>query len=133
MTVFFDVVKKLVSHKVLFVSAVFASTSIQAKNTENTPLKTDQTVVQEVFKNNTQLHVVFSEVLVTGRADALTGIANSASQGNVGQEQLKYRPIIRPGEVLEAVPGLIATQHSGEGKANQFFYVDLIWITVLIF
>ncbi|HNP52643.1 MAG TPA: TonB-dependent receptor, partial [Nitrosomonas nitrosa] len=121
MTAFFDVVKKLVSHKVLFVSAVFASTSIQAKNTENTPLKTDQTVVQEVFKNNTQMRVVFSEVLVTGRADALIGIADSASQGNVGQEQLKYRPIIRPGEVLEAVPGLIATQHSGEGEANQFF------------
>ncbi len=27
----------------------------------------------------------------------------------------------RPGEVLESVPGLIVTQHSGEGKANQFF------------
>jgi len=25
------------------------------------------------------------------------------------------------GEVLELVPGLIATQHSGEGKANQYF------------
>ena len=60
-------------------------------------------------------------MLVTGRADTLVGIADSASQGNVGQAQLKYRPIIRPGEVLEAVPGLIATQHSGEGKANQYF------------
>ncbi|WP_211753472.1 TonB-dependent receptor plug domain-containing protein [Nitrosomonas aestuarii] len=120
-TIFFNVIKKLVSHKALFVSAIFASTSIQAKNTENTPLKPDQIAVQEVFKKNAQLRVVFSEVLVTGRADTLVGIADSASQGNVGQAQLKYRPIIRPGEVLEAVPGFIATQHSGEGKANQYF------------
>ena len=27
----------------------------------------------------------------------------------------------RPGEILEATPGLIVTQHSGEGKANQYF------------
>jgi outer membrane cobalamin receptor len=34
---------------------------------------------------------------------------------------LAARPLTRPGEVLEAAPGLIATQHSGEGKANQYF------------
>src|SRR5262249_19028970 len=34
---------------------------------------------------------------------------------------LEDRPIYRPGEILEAVPGLVVTQHSGEGKANQFF------------
>lgn len=58
---------------------------------------------------------------ITGRADSLIGIANSASQGNVGQAQLQYRPTSRPAEVMETVPGLIATQHSGEGKANQYF------------
>ena len=31
------------------------------------------------------------------------------------------RPIMRPGEVLEAVPGFITSQHSGEGKANQYY------------
>ena len=31
------------------------------------------------------------------------------------------RPFARPGEALEVVPGLIVTQHSGEGKANQYF------------
>ena len=30
-------------------------------------------------------------------------------------------PFLRPGEALEIVPGLIVTQHSGEGKANQYF------------
>ncbi|MCX7093347.1 MAG: TonB-dependent receptor [Methylobacter sp.] len=65
--------------------------------------------------------VVLSEMLVSQRADSQVGIADSASQGNVGQEQLKYRPISRPGEILETVPGLIASQHSGEGKANQYY------------
>jgi len=62
-----------------------------------------------------------SEMVVTQRADSQVGFAESASQGNVGQEQIKYRPISRPGEVLETVPGLIASQHSGEGKANQYY------------
>src|SRR4029450_11490996 len=60
-------------------------------------------------------------VVVTGRADDLTGIAESASEGRVGQAQIEARPFLRPGEVLEVVPGVIVTQHSGSGKANQYF------------
>ena len=44
-----------------------------------------------------------------------------ASQTTATGEELNARPVTRPGEVLEAVPGLIVTQHSGEGKANQYF------------
>ncbi|MCP3470779.1 TonB-dependent receptor [Bradyrhizobium sp. CCGUVB1N3] len=44
-----------------------------------------------------------------------------ASEITVSGEDLNARPVTRPGEVLEAVPGLIVTQHSGEGKANQYF------------
>jgi outer membrane receptor protein involved in Fe transport len=44
-----------------------------------------------------------------------------ASQMTVTGEELNARPVMRPGEVLEAAPGLIVTQHSGEGKANQYF------------
>lgn len=65
--------------------------------------------------------VSLQDMVVTQRADSQVGIADSASQGNVGQEQLKYRPITRPGEILETVPGLIASQHSGEGKASQYY------------
>ena len=61
------------------------------------------------------------EVTVYGRADSLIGIAGSASQGTVGIDELERRTLSRPGEVLETVPGVIATQHSGAGKANQFF------------
>jgi outer membrane receptor protein involved in Fe transport len=46
---------------------------------------------------------------------------NMASQTSFTGEELNARPVARPGEVLEAVPGLIVSQHSGEGKANQYF------------
>ena len=60
-------------------------------------------------------------VVVTGRQKSLVGIAGSASEGVVGQDEIEERPILRPGEVLETVPGMIITQHAGGGKANQFF------------
>ncbi len=52
-----------------------------------------------------------------------TGISNmsAASAGDVSQEQMMSQPLLRPAAVLENVPGLIVTQHSGEGKANQYF------------
>ena len=56
-----------------------------------------------------------------GRATDLIGATSSASQGVVGQPEFKYRPLVRVGELLEVVPGMIATQHSGSGKANQYF------------
>ena len=60
-------------------------------------------------------------VVVVGRSDSLVGVAESASQGTVGATQLEERPLLRPGEVLETVPGMIVTQHSGDGKANEYF------------
>jgi outer membrane receptor protein involved in Fe transport len=54
-------------------------------------------------------------------AENLVGIAASASQGAITAKQLDVRPFMRQGEVLETVPGVIITQHSGEGKANQYF------------
>lgn len=58
---------------------------------------------------------------VTSRASDLVGVADSASEGITGKEDLERRPILRPGELLETVPGVIITQHSGGGKANQYF------------
>ncbi len=37
------------------------------------------------------------------------------------KKQLNARTVYRPGELLEAAPGLVVSQHSGEGKANQFY------------
>ncbi len=54
-------------------------------------------------------------------AENLVGIAQSASQGAITSRQLDARPIMRSGEVLETVPGVVISQHSGEGKANQYY------------
>jgi outer membrane receptor protein involved in Fe transport len=58
---------------------------------------------------------------ITISGSAQVGDAVSASMGTVVAEQIEQRPISRAGEILETVPGLIVTQHSGEGKANQYF------------
>jgi hypothetical protein len=57
--------------------------------------------------------------VVASRVDLL-GRATTASMGEVTKEELDLRPAYRIGQVLEAVPGLVVTVHSGEGKANQF-------------
>lgn len=54
-------------------------------------------------------------------AASLIGLASAASEGAVTARQLENRPVVRPGEVLETVPGLVISQHSGEGKANQYY------------
>ena len=61
------------------------------------------------------------EIHVWGRSLQLLGIANSASQGVVGYDDFSTRPIARVAELVEVIPGMIATQHSGPGKANQYF------------
>lgn len=58
---------------------------------------------------------------VTDSADNLIGSADSSTEGTITQKQLEERPILRTGELLEGVPGLLISQHSGEGKANQYY------------
>jgi TonB dependent receptor/TonB-dependent Receptor Plug Domain len=53
--------------------------------------------------------------------DTLTGMADASSQGVVSGKQLEFRRFLRPGDVAETVPGVIVSQHSGEGKANQYY------------
>ncbi|HEY0219817.1 MAG TPA: TonB-dependent receptor plug domain-containing protein, partial [Afipia sp.] len=47
--------------------------------------------------------------------------ATSASSQTVSGQEVNARIFSRPAEALEIVPGLIVTQHSGDGKANQYF------------
>ena len=61
------------------------------------------------------------EIVVTGKRSDLLGIAPSASEGTASGEELRARPLLRRGEVLETVPGMVVTQHAGGGKANQYF------------
>jgi hypothetical protein len=54
-------------------------------------------------------------------AENIVGVAAASSEGAITAAQLETRPIGRPAEVLETVPGLVISQHSGEGKANQYY------------
>jgi hypothetical protein len=78
------------------------------------------TATPEVAKPTSKV-LSLPEVVVEGRQDSLLGIADSAGQGTTGAAQLADRPILRSGELLETVPGVIITQHAGGGKANQYF------------
>jgi len=64
---------------------------------------------------------VMQEIVVTGARNSLIGSADSATEGHITAKQLATRPLLRPAEVMETVPGMIVTQHSGDGKANQYF------------
>lgn len=60
-------------------------------------------------------------ISVKGRQTDLLGLASSASEGIVGDAEIADRPLTRTGEILEFIPGMVVTQHSGSGKANQYF------------
>jgi hypothetical protein len=60
------------------------------------------------------------QVTVTAPRLDLLGTASSASEGVVADQELQLAPQYRPGQLMESVPGLIVTLHSGEGKANQY-------------
>ncbi|KAF3998493.1 TonB-dependent receptor [Glaciimonas immobilis] len=64
---------------------------------------------------------VLDGIVIESSRTSQIGIADSANAGTVTQQQLEARTVYRPGETLEAVPGLIVSQHSGEGKANQYY------------
>ena len=61
------------------------------------------------------------EIVVFGRGELKIGVAQAASEGTVSGSDLLVRPLLRVAELLEAVPGMVAAQHSGSGKANQYF------------
>ena len=58
---------------------------------------------------------------VTGHYENAIGTSDAASQGTITRQLIEDRPLLRPAQVLEYVPGVIVTQHSGAGKANQYF------------
>jgi hypothetical protein len=76
---------------------------------------------------------VAADVLVTGKrtfrnladvtepGESLIGIADASTQGAVVASQIELRPLARAGDVLETIPGVVISQHSGEGKANQYY------------
>ncbi|MBL0938620.1 MAG: TonB-dependent receptor [Gemmatimonadaceae bacterium] len=103
----------------------FASTLLAAASTLPDSLSAQQTTQTSAdsAKRTTSRDSLtqLRAVRVTGRRDDLIGIASSAAQGRVGRADMRQRPLLREGELLEVIPGMILTQHSGDGKANQMF------------
>ncbi|MCX7099046.1 MAG: HupE/UreJ family protein [Methylococcales bacterium] len=102
--------------------AFFLGSNASAQETEVTAKDATETTVKAKSKTSNNDTLELTEMVVTaGRAKGLIGIAASASQGEVSQAQFEYRPLSRNGELLEVIPGVLATQHSGSGKTNQYF------------
>src|ERR1700677_1884436 len=64
---------------------------------------------------------VIGRPAAAGRESNLVGTPTAAAEGTINQTEIANQPILRPGEILEDIPGLIISQHSGEGKANQYY------------
>jgi hypothetical protein len=60
-------------------------------------------------------------VTSNGKTNTVIGGIDSASEGVVSSTQIESQGQLRPADVLEFIPGVVVTQHSGDGKANQYF------------
>ena len=64
-------------------------------------------------------HAEMPEIEIHSTHDAFG--KNSASEGHISAARLDQQGLLRPADVLENIPGMVVTQHSGDGKANQYF------------
>ena len=110
-------IQPLLRPATLTVIALFGSTTVHAQAAAPNPPSADAVTIAQVPPDVT----VTSRVEVLGHYDNAIGSSDAASQGSIRAELIKARPALRPGEVLEFVPGMVVTQHSGDGKANQYF------------
>ncbi len=85
------------------------------------PVTIGTTEAPALLRISLSVGAVSTTLNVQGREDDLIRIADSATQGTVGATEIQDRPILRSGEILETIPGVIITQHAGGGKANQYF------------
>jgi hypothetical protein len=79
------------------------------------PLETSASIVvtgKTTFRNLADLDTPINGMI---------GIADAASVGVITAKQIEARSEQRPGDVLETIPGVVVSQHSGEGKANQYY------------
>ncbi|MEO7496170.1 MAG: TonB-dependent receptor, partial [Massilia sp.] len=97
--------------KLLCAAIGLAMLNLRAEAAEDSPAQA------QVLMNSPAL----AQVLVAGHYLNAVGSSDAASQGSITAELIANRPAMRTGELLEFVPGMIVTQHSGDGKANQYF------------
>jgi hypothetical protein len=107
-------------------TAVFAAPDFATVRRDGLEVEAGRTAtLSTVLQLSLSAHVTVTGKRTFSAAEAtegsLTGIADTASQGIVTAKRIDARPIMRAGELVETVPGLVVSQHSGEGKANQFY------------
>jgi TonB-dependent Receptor Plug Domain len=105
----------------IFFGALFIVASLAQENSAPKASPSPTPGSGQPVQPGTNVNGTLSPIVVVGREDSMVGIAGSASEGTVGQEEISERPLLRPGEVMETIPGMIVTQHAGGGKANQYF------------
>jgi len=91
-----------------------ACSAAQAEQTPATDMDSNAAAATQSASTSLQ------EITVTTERLGLLDTASTASEGFVADQELQLAPVYRPGQLLETVPGLIVTLHSGEGKANQY-------------
>ena len=84
------------------------------------PAPADQVVAAGASESASAAPGSLQEITVTAQRLELLGAASTASEGVIDEREMQDTPQYRPGQLLETVPGLIVTLHSGEGKANQY-------------
>ena len=97
-------------------TSLLAGLSLLLPSTPALPQQADTSQPAPAADNTLQLE----EVEVTAPRSNLLGTATTASQGITDNQEIQLTPIYRPGQILETIPGLTVTAHSGEGKANQY-------------
>ena len=92
---------------------------------QSTPLRAQRSRIWLALAATAVSHPLLAheieEIEVSGHRVNLIGESVSASEGVVSQRDIETRALLRSGEVLELIPGMVVTQHSGTGKANQYF------------
>ncbi|MEJ1958566.1 MAG: TonB-dependent receptor [Nitrosomonadales bacterium] len=104
------ILEAVIAVSILCANVALSQTNLNAPADENSAQSSQVSATTEL-----------PAIEVTGHYDNGVGTSDAASQGVVRGELLQDIPLLRPGEALETVPGLVVTQHSGDGKANQYF------------
>jgi hypothetical protein len=110
------------THQVSFRLAGYALHVTRVTVDESGPLARDVTLQLALASSVVvQARATFRNLAEVGSAFDLVGVASAASVGVVAASQLEERSLLRPADVFERVPGLVVSQHSGEGKGNQYY------------
>jgi hypothetical protein len=105
----------------LVISTNFLPTSLPAAGADRVASAPADSTAKPSGADSIHVRYVLPQVEVTGSYEGSLSPRSAASQGLVTPKELASRPLLRAGDVLESVPGLLISQHSGEGKANQYY------------